>query len=102
MRTYEFSLTRLAQAVADMRYSREAVERRAREEIDNLGLADPTALVMHCFRMPGRRDYEFICTPDEQGTGFLVDTVSYEESGPLQSGPYKGKKVLIPTRDSDT
>ena len=66
-----------------------------------LGMDDPTQLILHCFGMPGATEREFICTPNKQGTGFVVDTVTYEEGDLVRSGPLEGKRTLISTPDSD-
>lgn len=101
-RHYDFTLTRLARAVADAKYSCAAVERRARLEIDGLGLEDgPAGLILHCFGMPSAEVREFICTPDERGTGFVVDTVSYVEGDVIRSGPLKGRRLKMAVPDSD-
>ena len=98
---YEVVLTRLACAIADVRYSRETVEWRARCEIDGLGIVDPTDLILHGFGIHAVENREFVYLPNEQGTGFVVDTVSYEEGGPIRSGPLKGKRLQIAKPDSE-
>lgn len=97
--TYEITLTRLATAVAETRYSVADVEAEARAEIDALEMDDPRSLLFHCFRMPTGTDYEFICTPTP--TGIQVDTASFEEGEQLATGPFKGKKVMMPQADSE-
>ena len=99
---YPVRLTRLARAMATAKYSLEAVEQRAREELDGLGIDDPTAIFMHCFRMPNGKDYEFICTPfeAEDGRGIEIDTVSFEKGDVLTKGPLEGKRVSFPVPDS--
>lgn len=98
---YEIHLTRLALAIAATKYSIEAVMHKAREELDSLEIDDPTAIMMHCFRMPGSKDYEFICVPDDVD-GIIVDTFSYVESDVFTKGPFEGKRVMLPTPDSFT
>lgn len=101
MKAYEIRFTRLARVFAEAKYSLAAVEERARGEIAELEMDDPTALMMHCFGMTGTDEHEFICTPDQQGTGIVIDTVTFEDMEPLRSGPMKGKRFQWPMPDSD-
>lgn len=100
MKTYALRMTRLASAMAAAKYSVDSVKQRAREEVDGLGLEDPTCLFHHCFRMPGSDRYEFICLPDEGG--LVIDTLTFEEYGePLTTGPLAGKRLKMAVPDTE-
>lgn len=96
--TYDINLTRLAVAIAETRYSKEDVLNQARKELDDLDLEDPTKIMLHCFRMPGVKDMEFICLPRDGG--IVVDTFTYDEGETLDKGPFRGKRMMMPRPDS--
>ncbi len=99
--TYAINFTRLARAIATTRYSLEAVEATARQELAGLeGLEDPTDIFMHCFKMEPDGDFEFVCLPGAPGT-VRVDSVSFVAGDPLPSGPLAGKRLMMPVPDSD-
>ena len=100
--SYEVRMTPLAAAVAGTRYSVADVERAARGELVRLGVRKPSGLIFHCFALDPARDAEFICRPTRDGAALLVDTVSFDEvDEPLASGPFAGKKVMMPSGDSE-
>lgn len=98
--TYAIHMTRLATAIATTKYSVEAVERVARQELLDLDIDDPTDIFFHCFRMPDVKDYEFICRPDNDGA-IVVDTVTYEQGDKLTKGQFAGKRLMTPRPDSE-
>lgn len=62
------------------------------------GPPSPTAIYFHSFSFHG--DYNMIMVPD--GNGLLVDVSEPEESEePLDSGPFKGMRVVMPRMFSD-
>lgn len=98
--TYAIHMTRLATAIATAKYSVEEVEMVARQELGELDIDDPTNIFFHCFRMPGVKDLEFICRPDNDGA-IVVDTVTYEQGDRLNKGRFAGKRLMIPRPDSE-
>lgn len=95
---YGIKFTELARAFAKAHTSLQAVAEAALAEIDDMGLVGDD-------RLNGQISFKL----GEQlfvGVGFgdgvvVVDTASWEEGPVLDSGPFKGKKVMIPRGDSE-
>ena len=86
------------------KYTQPVVEDQIRLEIADLletGLSDPMELIFHTVCMDGDWDgpNTFICFP--RNGVMVVDTANYEEHDKLESGPFKGLKVMIPSPDSE-
>ena len=57
------------------------------------GPDDPMEIFFHCFDYHGKLN--MIMSPGNDGT-MLVDVAETEESEPLESGPFKGVRVMMP------
>jgi hypothetical protein len=120
---YTIEFTDLAKAFAPNVGGLNALEEQVRGELADLGRCycgecdgykvgdethyeefDINNLIMHVVMMKDDkgRAVEFVCSPGAKENVLRVDTATYEEiEQPLESGPFKGKKVLMPRGDSD-
>jgi hypothetical protein len=103
-----FTFTRLAQAIAETKYSQDDVEQQAFSELKTLHGDEFTpdsiaksGMFMHCFGMTGRteeaEDIEFIILSHD-GVAY-IDTVSYRDEV-MDAGPFKGRTVCFPVPDT--
>lgn len=95
--TYEIVFTPLAVAFAEAKSSVAEVEALVRKELAEMD-CDPLEIFFHTVFV-GDEKTSFICTPSNGK--IEVDTCSYEETAPLESGPFKGQIVEIPNKDSE-
>lgn len=99
VKTYEVRFTRLAEAF--LGDSKSACEEKLRGELAQELPEDyyPPEIFFHCFKY-NSDEYNFIARGKD--TYILVDTVTYEEDPkPIETGPMKGKKILMPRADSE-
>lgn len=89
---YEVEFTPLAKAFAEAKASVALVEEHVRADLDALACA-PLEILFHVCTVA---ETDFMVTPRDGK--MLVDMVLYEESEPLQDGPFKGLRVMFPRR----
>ena len=103
MSKHEIELTHAAKAWCAAHAWPAALEARVRGEIASEmkhGLSSISKLMFHTFQWSKDDKQEFICTPT--GNNVLrVDTCSREEAGEVEGGQFKGKKIMMPSGDSE-
>lgn len=98
VKTYEVKFTRLAEAF--LGDSKNVCEEKLRGELARDLPEDfyPPEIMFHCFKY-NSDDHNFIAKGRD--TYILVDTVTFEETDPLPTGPLKGKRIQMPRPDSE-
>lgn len=67
-------------------------------EVDEVHLAKPQNMMFHTtFIGPFEDNKAFITTPLADNSGFQIDLAVYEDVDELESGPFKGYSVLMPS-----
>lgn len=106
--SFPIKFTKMAEAFARAKWSLPAVEERVRKEVDEFlvdcegGMNDLFMHTVFMERIPedGIKDETFfICFPRD---GILVvDIGLYDEGEVLKSGPFAGKRVMLPRPASE-
>lgn len=95
----EVRMTDIATRLATNKSSVETVRAKASAELQDLmdsGMTSIPDLIFHVFQ-DGDQDYIITGQP----YGALVDSATYDEDMEINSGFFEGKKVMMPSGDSD-